>query len=181
MGLPLIVDGWPPPPLRTERLVLRPPTAADRESFLDLAADPDVNRHLGGARDRDEMARTMPQVPADQPGQLVADLDGRFVGWVGLSRREPGRPGRSPVDGPALELSYLLPVSAWGHGYARESCAALLAWSDEHLGEPAVLCTQVANARSVALAGRLGFAEVERFEEFGAEQWFGVRPVGIVQ
>ena len=25
------------------------------------------------------------------------------------------------------------------------------------------------------LAAKLGFTEVERFEEFGAEQWFGVR------
>lgn len=24
------------------------------------------------------------------------------------------------------------------------------------------------------LAGRLGFTEVDRFEEYGAEQWFGV-------
>ena len=38
-----------------------------------------------------------------------------------------------------------------------------------------VLCTQTANATSMRLAARLDFAEVERFEEFGAEQWFGVR------
>ena len=74
-----------------------------------------------------------------------------------------------------LELSYVLPVHAWGHGYAAEACAALLALSDERLGEPVVLCTQVANSRSLALAARLGFTEAERFEEFGAEQWFGVR------
>lgn len=42
-------------------------------------------------------------------------------------------------------------------------------------GEPVVLCTQVANAASVRLAERLGFAEVQRFEEFGSEQWLGVR------
>jgi len=37
-----------------------------------------------------------------------------------------------------------------------------------------VLCTQTANDRSVRLAAKLGFTEVERFEEDGAEQWFGV-------
>ncbi|MEJ7755969.1 MAG: hypothetical protein WKF83_06160 [Nocardioidaceae bacterium] len=42
-----------------------------------------------------------------------------------------------------------------------------------HAGEPVVLCTQSANTASVRLAQRLGFVEVERFEEFGAEQWFG--------
>lgn len=175
MALPLTVEGWPPPPVHTDRLVLRPPSATDRGAFLDLATDAEVNRFLGGPRDREEMSRTLPDVPADQPGQLVVEHDGLFLGWIGLSRRDPGRPGTSPVDGPPLELSYLFQAGAWGHGYARESCAAFLAWADERLGEPVVLCTQIANTRSVALAGRLGFREVERFEEFGAEQWFGVR------
>jgi RimJ/RimL family protein N-acetyltransferase len=38
-----------------------------------------------------------------------------------------------------------------------------------------VLCTQIANDRAMRLAARLGFTEVQRFEEYGAEQWFGVR------
>jgi RimJ/RimL family protein N-acetyltransferase len=37
-----------------------------------------------------------------------------------------------------------------------------------------VLSTQTANDRSMRVAAKLGFAEVERFEEYGAEQWFGV-------
>jgi RimJ/RimL family protein N-acetyltransferase len=41
-----------------------------------------------------------------------------------------------------------------------------------------VLCTQTANDRSMRLAAKLGFTEVERFEEYGAEQWFGVRSSG---
>jgi hypothetical protein len=40
--------------------------------------------------------------------------------------------------------------------------------------EPVVLCTQTANDRSMRLAAKLGFTEVERFEQYGAEQWFGV-------
>jgi RimJ/RimL family protein N-acetyltransferase len=34
--------------------------------------------------------------------------------------------------------------------------------------------TQTANDRSMRLAAKLGFTEVERFEEYGAEQWLGV-------
>ena len=34
--------------------------------------------------------------------------------------------------------------------------------------------TQTANDRSMRVAAKLGFTEVERFEEYGAEQWFGV-------
>ncbi len=41
-------------------------------------------------------------------------------------------------------------------------------------GEPVVLCTQAANSRAVRLAVKLGFTEVERFVEYGAEQWFGL-------
>ncbi|WP_394361882.1 hypothetical protein [Amycolatopsis sp. SB7-3] len=37
-----------------------------------------------------------------------------------------------------------------------------------------VLCTQTANDPSMRLAAKLGFIEVERFEEYDAEQWFGV-------
>ncbi|RAJ82675.1 acetyltransferase (GNAT) family protein [Streptomyces sp. PsTaAH-137] len=65
---------------------------------------------------------------------------------------------------------------AWGHGYAAEACQAALDWFAETLpGEPVVLSTQTAHTRSVRLAAKLGFTETERFDEFGAEQWFGVR------
>jgi RimJ/RimL family protein N-acetyltransferase len=43
-------------------------------------------------------------------------------------------------------------------------------------GEPVVLCTRTANARSMRLAAKLGFTEVRRYEEWGAEQWFGMWP-----
>ena len=64
-----------------------------------------------------------------------------------------------------------------GQGYASEAVEAVLQWIDKVLpGEPVVVCTQVVNHGSVRLAERLGFEEVSRFEEFGADQWFGVRP-----
>jgi RimJ/RimL family protein N-acetyltransferase len=37
-----------------------------------------------------------------------------------------------------------------------------------------VLTTQAANDRAMRVEAKLGFTEVERFEEYGAEQWFGV-------
>jgi hypothetical protein len=42
-------------------------------------------------------------------------------------------------------------------------------------GESLVLCTQAANLSSMRLAEKLGFVEVERFEEFDAQQCFVVR------
>jgi RimJ/RimL family protein N-acetyltransferase len=120
----------------------------------------------------------MPEVPADRPAQFVMEHDGRFVGWIGLGRRDPERPGGVVADGVDLELSYVLPVRAWGRGYATEAATAVLTWSDARLGEPMLVCTQVSNVASLRLATRLGFSEVARFEEFEAEQWFGVRQPG---
>lgn len=178
MGLPLTIDDWPPAPIRTRRLVVRTSGTGDVDDLLDLASDAEVQRFLGGARDRDELAERMSEVPADRPGHFIVEHDSSFVGSISISRREPERPGRVSADGLDLELSYVLPVRAWGHGYAAEAGAAVLGWSDERFGDPVVLCTQSANVRSVALAARLGFVEVGRFEEFGAEQWFGVRQPG---
>jgi RimJ/RimL family protein N-acetyltransferase len=178
MGLPLSIDDWPTPPVRTRRLVVRSATSSDLDDLLDLGADPEVQRFLGGVRDRDELAERMGEDPGGRPGHFVLEHDSAFAGSLSISRREPERPGRVSVDGLDLELSYVLPVRAWGHGYAAEAGAAVLGWSDERFGEPVVLCTQTANVRSVALAERLGFLDVERFEEFGAEQWFGVRRPG---
>lgn len=176
MVVPLTVDDWPLVPIRTARLVLRAPEARDREAFLDLGTDDEVNRHLGGGRDRAVLDAELPEVPADRPGQFVVEHDGELVGWIGLNRRDPSRPG---AEHPDLELSWVSPVLSWGHGYATEAATAVLAWVDAVLGEPVVVCTQVANTRSFALASRLGFTELARFEEFGAEQWFGVRHPGV--
>lgn len=179
MASPLTVDDWPVAPIRTARLVLRAPEARDREAFLDLGSDDEVKRYVGGGSDRGTLDAELPEVPANRPGQFVVEHDGTFVGWVGLGRRDPERPGRVEADGVDLELSYVTPLSAWGHGYATEAATAVLAWADAVLGEPIVLCTQSANAKSLALAARLGFTEVARFEEFGAEQWFGLRRPGL--
>ena len=170
------LDAWPPDPIRTGRLVLREPEARDRAAVIELNASPEVGAYLGGPQPRDELERVVPAEPRRRPGLFVVDLGGAMIGVVTIDRRDADRPGHVRPDAGEAELGYLFLPSAWGRGYAAEACAAVLAWSDEALpGEPLVLCTQTANVSSMRLAERLGFAEVERFEEFGAEQWFGVR------
>jgi RimJ/RimL family protein N-acetyltransferase len=111
----------------------------------------------------------------------VIDLDGAMIGMVTLDRRDAERPGHVRPDAGETELSYMflymfLP-EAWGRGYAAEACAAALDWFIHALpSEPVVLCTQTANDRSMRLTAKLPFTEVERFEEDGAAQWFGVWP-----
>ncbi|MEU4091680.1 GNAT family N-acetyltransferase [Streptomyces sp. NPDC026673] len=167
---------WPPAPIRTERLVLRESQARDRSAFIELFASPEVGAYIGGPRPREELEHAVPEVPGRRPGRFVVDLDGVMIGMITLDRRDADRPGHVRPDAGEAELGYLFLPVAWGRGYAAEACAAALGWFAEVLpGEPVVLCTRTANDRSMRLAAKLGFTEVERFEEYGAEQWFGVR------
>ena len=164
---------WPPEPLRTERLVLRGSEARDRPAFLDLLASPDVHTYLGGPRAREELERELPEVPEQWPGSFVVELGGVMIGQV-LLRRVPE--DRRPAAAGKVDLGYLFLPGAWGSGYATEACAAALDWLDRVLpGETVVLFTQSANVGSMRLAAKLGFAEVERFQAWGAEQWLGLR------
>jgi RimJ/RimL family protein N-acetyltransferase len=177
--LPAIAEldpvAWPPAPIRTERLVLREPEARDRAALIDLRASPEVHAYLGGARPREELERAVPEEPRRRPGLFVVELDGTAIGTVTLDRRDAERAGHIRPHGGEAELGYLFLPEAWGHGYAGEACAAVLDWFAGALpGEAVVLCTQIANGRSMRLAAKLGFTEVGRFEEYGATQWFGV-------
>ena len=166
---------WPPAPIRTERLVLRESEARDRAPFIEMFASPEVGTYLGGPRPRAELEGEVPEVPGRRPGFFVVDLDGAMIGMVMLERRNLGPPDRVRPEAGEVDLGYLFLPQVWGRGYAAEACAAALAWFAGALpGEPVVLCTQTANDSSMRLAAKLGFAEVQRFEKFGAEQWFGV-------
>jgi RimJ/RimL family protein N-acetyltransferase len=164
---------WPPEPIRTERLVLREPEVRDRAAFIELLASPEVSAYLGGPRPRGELEREIPGAPERRPGIFTVDLDGAMIGQVILRRAQ----GLSlPAAAGKAELGYMFLPEAWGFGYAAEACAAALGWlADELPGQPVVLFTQTANARSMRLAAKLGFTEAGRFEAWDAEQWFGMR------
>lgn len=118
----------------------------------------------------------MRDVPVRRRGLFVVELNGAMIGLVTLYRRDVERLGHLWAEGGEVELGYMFLPEAWGCGYLTEACAAVLDWFAGVLpGEPVVLSTQTANQRSMRLAAKLGFNEVERFEEYGAEQWFGAR------
>ncbi len=168
---------WPPTPIRTDRLTLRQFQAQDRAAFIELHASAQVNTYLGGPQARSELELTVPDIPDHRPGHFAVDLDGEMIGLVLLERRNAGPPTRVRPPSGEVDLGYLFLPGAWGFGYAYEACTAALTWfADAFPGEPVVLVTQSANAASMRLAAKLGFTEVERFEKWDAEQWFGVRP-----
>jgi RimJ/RimL family protein N-acetyltransferase len=166
---------WPPAAIRTRRLVLREPEARDRAALIELFTSPEVGTYIGGPRPRADLERALPEVPERRPGLFAVALDDTLIGIVTLDQRDTGSPAR-PVPG-QVELGYLFLPHAWGHGYATEACAATLDWfAGAFPGQPVVLTTQTANERSVRLAEKLGFTEVDRFEAYGAEQSFRMRP-----
>lgn len=151
--------------------MLREPEARDRAAVIELLASPEVGSYLGGPRPRDELEHAMPGAPNRRPGLFIVDLDGAMIGQITLTKGT----GHIRQAAGKAELGYLFLPEAWGRGYAAEACAAALDWFADALpGEPVVLATQTANVRSMRLAAKLGFIEVERYEAYGAEQWFGM-------
>ncbi|MFB7534326.1 GNAT family N-acetyltransferase [Streptomyces sp. NPDC056178] len=152
--------------------MLREPETRDRAAFIELLASPEVHTYLGGPRPRDELEREMSGAPEQWPGSFTVDLDGSMIGQI-LLRRAPGH--HRPAAAGKVDLGYLFLPRTWGHGYAAEACAAALdRFAGVLPGGPVVLATQTANVRSMRLAAKLGFTEVERFEAWDAEQWLGM-------
>lgn len=151
---------WTDETIRTERLLLRAVREADRPVVIALLTDPRVREFLGGPVDLPDDFDSHPL--GEQPGVWGIQPAGSdtIVGTVSITHRR---------DRP--ELSYNLVPASWGAGHATEACGAVLDWvwdtTDDH---QVIAVTQVANARSRALLGRLGFTEAERFEEYDAEQ-----------
>lgn len=167
---------WPPAPIQTSRLLVRTPVAADRDGVLELLCSKAARRYLGGPQPREDAERMVPPVPTGRPGTFAVEAGGRFVGTVSFDRRDNDRPGHVRAGGLEVEVSYAILPTAWGNGYGAEAVAGALGWVEQVLPrEPVVLCTQAANTASMRLAKQLGFTQRERFVEFGAEQWFGVR------
>ncbi len=122
-------DRWMDPFLQTERLVLRPFTAADADHLFALDNDPEVMRFINGGKpaDRDAIrVRTLPRLLHDHPGSgtrgfwAAEEKDtGTFLGWFELRPLDDHDPA-------VVELGYRLNRAAWGKGYATEGSRALI-------------------------------------------------------
>jgi len=176
VGTELADAPWPPGPIPTERLILRSTCASDRAGYIDLLTSHAVHEYLGGPRDRAEVEQQAPAIPGNRPGVFAVETLGTFVGAVVLDRRDADQPGHLRPEGGELEVSYSFLPSHWGQGYATEAVTAVLDWAAQSLADhDVIVCTQLANERSLRLAHRLGFREIARFETFGATQWLGSR------
>src|SRR5687768_3060813 len=154
-----------PPSFETERLRFRPLTLTDRESLLELDADPEVGRYvrLDGPPNAADLDAVLPRMlerfgePAVEPKFWAVERrnDGTFLGWFHL---------RPLADPTVLDLGYRLRRDAWGMGYATEGAAAFVERAfTRHNSRRVEASALQANSRSIRVMEKLGLRLVERF------------------
>ena len=144
------------PLLTTSRLALSSCRATDAEWLHALWTDPDVRRYLWDGVVI-PLERTAAAIEASR-----ADFEARGHGlWV-LTQRDTGvRVGfaglRTAAWEPTPEIVYGLDPRQWGHGFAVEAAAAVLAHAFTVLTLPRVVAaTNPPNVRSIRVLERLG-------------------------
>lgn len=148
----------PPPPLRTERLLLRPFVAADADAIYTLQCNARVLRYWDSPpwteRGRaDAFIASCRKMEEDGSGARLAieTDDGRFIGWCAMFGWNPAF--RS------LGIGYCFHEAAWGKGYATEAVRAMLRWAYESLDLNRVEAElDTRNGASARVLEKLGFA-----------------------
>ena len=118
------------PPIRTQRLELRPFVPGDADALARVVSDADALRFWGAPLQpdevRDRIERNRAQFLADGLGRCAIVLlqTGELVGDAGLTRTD--------VEGvEEIELGWIVAPAHWGRGYASEAGAA---WRDHAFG-----------------------------------------------
>lgn len=140
------------PSITTERLRLRHHRMGDFAPLGELFAS-ERSRFMGGPIDRAELWRWIGSEVGSWSLQGfgswgIETHSGEFVGQVGINK---------PSHFPEIELGYLILPAFEGKGIAFEAAKAARDWAFEALNlETLVSYIDPANARSIALAKRLG-------------------------
>lgn len=148
------------PELRTERLLLRAFTDADRPAWARLHSDPAVMATLGPLLDRAGADRLLNDVRArwehDGFGWWCVDLDGACIGAVGLTSPR-WTPPFSVAGDRVVEVGWRITSAQWGQGFAPEAARAAIAFGFSELGLPELVAyTSVTNRSSRRVMEKLG-------------------------
>ncbi|ANY20649.1 hypothetical protein A6F68_02147 [Tsuneonella dongtanensis] len=146
------------PVLFTERLILRVPEAADLDGFAEMGADEESMRYIGGHGPRATAWRVLSTIRGawDITSYSMFSVIERETGeWV-------GRVGPWEPEGwPGHEIGWGVHKKFAGKGYAYEAAVASMDFAFDVLGWDKVIhIIDPANVRSVALAKRLGSANL---------------------
>jgi RimJ/RimL family protein N-acetyltransferase len=158
------------PTVRTERLLLRPFTDADRPAWAAIHADATVMATLGPVLDRAEADALLDAVIARWTelgyGWWCVDLAGECIGAAGLGTPKWEAPftvaARAATGRPVIELAWRLASAHWGHGYAPEAARAATSYAFDVLGAPDVVAfTAASNTSSRRVMEKLGMTRDE--------------------
>lgn len=142
--------------IRTERLVMRRWTDADREPFAALNADPLVMEHMQGLMSREASDAFVDRIERHWDehrwGLWAVEVPGvaPFVGYVGLW------PADFVAEG-TVEVGWRLASAHWGNGYATEAATEALRGGFVDVGlDEIVSFTVPQNIRSRRVMERIG-------------------------
>ncbi|MER6315774.1 GNAT family N-acetyltransferase [Streptomyces sp. NPDC001581] len=144
---------------------LRVPTDEDAHAWHAVFADPDVMEFLGGpaelsAYEEITARQRMHDARLGYCLWTLLDGEGAVIGFTG-AQPWPAEKSWGPVG--EIEIGWRLGRSAWGQGYAYAAALATLE-RVRAAGVPHVVAMiDDANARSIAVAERLGMTLAERF------------------
>lgn len=150
----------PDPPLRTDRIELRPPTEADVDRIVEICRDPEIPR----------WTRVPANYSADHAREFIAIAErGRASGWdlpFLIHRRSDdaivGACGVHAADARDLvgEIGYWAAPDARGQGYVTEAVVLLRDWAWDVLPYSRLeINTAVDNHASRRVATKVGFTE----------------------
>lgn len=140
--------------IRTERLLLRPARASDRDALHAIMRQPRAMAYWSTpphetADVTAEWLDNMIAIPPCEGEDFIVEKDGVLVGKAGFDRFP--------------HLGYLFDPAVWGLGLASEAVGALIARAFTHHRLERILAdVDPRNAASIRLLQRLGFRETHR-------------------
>ncbi|WDR03813.1 GNAT family N-acetyltransferase [Devosia algicola] len=147
--------------IETERLILRPWRHEDRDAFAAIVGDPHVMRFYPNTRTRAQADAWMDKMItslANKTGQFLAaerKSDAALLGLLGTANIEFDLP-----TAPRVEIGWVLGKNYWGHGYAPEGAAAVLADAFERRRLPEIVAfTARINLPSQRVMSKIGMTQ----------------------
>ena len=150
--------------LKTERVVLRDWRDDDLGPFAALNADPVVMTHFPSVLTREQSdglaGRIRGMLSQQGWGLWASEVEGQFVGFVGLSR-----PRFDAPFAPCVEIGWRLARPAQGRGFATEAAREVLRFALEKLpGENVVSFTVPGNTASRRVMEKIGLTYELEFD-----------------
>ena len=169
--------------LATDRLIARPWTLdeADLAAAYDVYSRPEVARWIGSPVEAAEIRVRIERWSEPTP-------DPTYGVWAIEERTEPGRAVGSvmlrplPPDEEDVEIAWHLHPSRWGRGYATEIGRAAAQRAFDTGIEEVFAIVRPGNARSSAVARRLGMEYVGRTDKYYGlhAELFRLRPGDLI-